>query len=185
MKKLILSFAFAAGVTTLNAQNMCDDVMSVSGHAVSGFESIKGKLTPNEYDGQWAATASIAGAKSCIIEENSGWFIATIEGGSSEAAAKATYNRVKAKMDECFGAWNKWKFNNVGEHMMTSFYSEGQEANGEGSSSFDWTSTDEGEARDFSNWGTVAKGKTVELELRQKNGRGEGYEVRIKIYNAN
>lgn len=34
MKKLILSFAFAAGVTTLNAQNMCDDVMSVSGHGM-------------------------------------------------------------------------------------------------------------------------------------------------------
>lgn len=180
MKKLSLFAAllFAYGVTA--AQDLCGNVTTVVAASTTGFEAMKGKYAGAEYDGHWAATQNVAGAKSCVIEENSGWYIATMVTGVSEGAAIAKFKELATKLKGCTSGMQDWTFDNSGEHIMTHFYSESMQAqNANGGE----TNLDE-KSRAYSNWDAVPYGKTIELELRKVNGGGAGYEVRIKIYKA-
>ncbi|MDZ4757861.1 MAG: hypothetical protein SGJ10_06955 [Bacteroidota bacterium] len=181
MKKLSLFAAllFAYGVTT--AQDLCGNVTAVVDASSTGFEAMKGKFSGAQYDGQWTATQNIAGAKSCVIEENSGWYIATMVSGVSEDAAKAKFSDLKTKLQGCTAGMQSWGYDNIGEHLKTVFFSESkqpQNANG------GETNIDEKKRDSFSDWDALPSGKTIELEIRKVNGGGSGFEVRIKIYKA-
>lgn len=181
MKKLSLLTAllFAFGVSM--AQDLCGNVNTVVAASAAGFEAMKGKYSGAEYDGQWVATQSIAGAKSCVIEENSGWYVATMVSGVSESAALAKYNELKKKLGACTSGMQSWSYDNAGEHLQNTFFSESkqpQNANG------GETNINEKKRTSFSDWDALPSGKTIELEIRKVNGGGAGFEVRIKIYNA-
>ena len=180
MKKLSLFAAllFAYGVTT--AQDLCGNIKTVADASTTGFEALKGKYTSAEYDGQWVATQTISGAKSCVIEENSGWYVATMVSGVSEGDAIAKFNELKKKLAGCTDGMQSWTFDNAGEHMKTVFFSESMQAQNTNGGE---TNLDE-KSRSYANWDALPSGKTIELEIRLVNGVGSRYEVRIKIYKA-
>jgi hypothetical protein len=183
MKKFILalSIVFATGATTLKAQDFCGSLNSILSEAGAGFETLKGKYTTADYDGSWVANKKIAGASAAEIQENSGWYVATFYAGASEAAANKKWKELCAEVKGCVGTYTSWNFNNVGEHMQTMFFSENasEKLNADGGSYGGY-----GASRDYANWDAAPKGKTVEVEVRQRNGN-QGYEVHIKVYNAN
>ncbi len=182
MKKLSLFAALLFAFGGIMAQDLCGTVKTVVDASTTGFEAMKGKYTGAEYDGHWATTQNVAGAKSCVIEENSGWYVATMVSGVSEGAAIAKFNELASKLKGCTPGMENWIFNNVGEHIQTLFFSESKQAQ---NASGGETNIDEKSAkRGFENWDAVPSGKTIELELRMVNGGGAGYEVRIKIYKA-
>lgn len=179
MKKLSIFVALLFTVSVSFSQDFCGNVKSVLEASTSGFDGIKGKYTGAEYDGQWAASQSVAGAKSCIIEENTGWYVATMLTNASEGAALAKFNELKTKLSGCNAGMQTWNYDNVTEHLKTAFFSEGkQEQNVNGGE----TNIDESK-RGYANWDIAPQGKTIELECRRINGTGM-YEVRIKIYKA-
>lgn len=165
MKKIIATvFVTASFSMAVSAQDFCTTAKSVVDASTVNFEAMKGKYTSSEYDGLWKATVAIPGAQSCIIEENTGWYVATFVTGVPKAVALARFNELAEKLKGCMTGYTSWYYQNVGEHMQTWFFAESKDGS--------------------DNDNSVAKGKSCELELRQKNGSGEQWEVRIKIYKS-
>lgn len=181
MKKLSIFVTLLFTIGFVGAQDLCSNVKTVLDASATGFEAMKGKYTGAEYYGQWAATQALTGAKTCVIEENSGWYVATMVTGVSKAVADAKFKELLGKLNGCTAGMQSWHFDNVGEKMETQFFSENKIAQ---NASGGENNIDEKKRKNVSDWDAVPSGKTIELELRQVNGGGAGFEVRIKIYKA-
>lgn len=165
MKKIFATlFLTASFAVTIQAQDFCTTTKTVVEASAMNFEAMKGKYTASEYDGSWKSTVAIPGASKCEIEENTGWYVATFVTNVPKAVALAKFNELAEKLKGCMSGYTSWYYQNVGEHMQTWFFAEGKDGS--------------------DNDNSVTKGKSVELELRQKNGSGEMWEVRIKVYKA-
>lgn len=188
MKKIILSLAFlaASSALTISAQGLCETAMKVADAAASSFESMKGKYSSTDYTGQWASTTALPGAKSSVIDENTGMFIATMGTGLSREQATAMVNKLANQMG-CVAAWNNWKYDNSGEMFFQVFFSEkSQNLNADGGNYGGWAEGKPGfnnQNRDYSSYDRVAVGKTICIETRRIDGNGK-FEVRILIYEA-
>ncbi|MBI3233884.1 MAG: hypothetical protein HYZ42_07560 [Bacteroidetes bacterium] len=189
MKKILLSIALFASTTliSLSAQGLCDAANTVANSASNGFESLRGKYTSTDYTGQWEATTKLPGAKSCIIDENSGMYIATMATGVSREQAFALVSKWEKEMG-CMSGWNNWKYDNEGESFYQTFYSEkadnlGADGGNYGGWGAGYTPKWNKNKRDYNSYDKVAMGKTVQFDVRKIDGSGK-WEVRILIYDA-
>ena len=188
MKKIILSLAiFASTATlTLSAQGLCEAANTVANSASAGFETLKGKYTSTDYTGQWEATTKLPGAKSAIIDENSGMYIATMGSGLSQTEAQAMVNKINKGMG-CLSSWTTWNYDNSGEMIFDTYYS--ASSTNIGADGGNYGGYAEGKpgynnkSRDYANYDKVPAGMTVQVDLRRADGTGK-WEVRILIYDA-
>lgn len=188
MKKFIFSLAFIATSFSfaVSAQGLCETAKKVADAAASGFESMKGKYSSTDYTGSWVSKTVIPGAKSSIIDENSGAHISTMGSGLSREQAVALVNKLANQMG-CAAGWNSWKYDNQGEMFYQIFFSEKSEnMNADGGSYGGWAEGKAGfnnQNREYSSYDKAAHGKTICIETRRNDINGT-FEVQILIYIA-
>ncbi len=189
MRKLILSLALLAtsSLVSLSAQGLCEATNTVANAASSGFDALKGKYSSTDYTGQWVANVKLPGAKSCVIDENSGMYIATMASGVSREQAFAMVTKFTKEMN-CMSSWNTWKYDNEGESIFQIFYSEkaeniGADGGNYGGWGAGYTPKWNNNTRDYNSYDKVAMGKTVLYDIRKIDGAGK-WEVRLLIYEA-